>query len=414
MKDVVVIGAGLIGCSAALNLAKKGFRVQIIDSAEPGSGCSFGNAGIIAIDHMVPLASPQTVAGIPRMLLHANSPLRLRPLGIPRMTPWMWRFVRQASPRNYARNTTSLASLVTVAKNGWQRLIEFGEIPAELFRDTGALYVYEKPETNAVRRQLIETLDRFHVEYQEMGADEIRARYLPSLTAKISHGRFIRGMASVTNPQRIVQCLFEAARAAGVTFFQARVEGVSVKPDGKVTVQAGAEKIIANKVLISAGALSGKLIGRLGTKVPLTKERGYHVELDALPADQLEIPVSFVEAGFTCNPMSTGIRLAGTVEFGGSEKPDWRRADMLVKEFSRMFSGAAPQESSRWFGDRPTFPDYLPMIDELSTARNVYVATGHQHLGLTLAPITGELVAQMMAGDTTAVDLSPFRANRFK
>lgn len=413
MKDVVVIGAGLIGCSAALNLAKKGFRVQIIDSAEPGSGCSFGNAGIIAVDHVAPLASPRTVAGIPRMLVHANSPLRLRPQGIPRMTPWMWKFVRQASPRNYARNTTSLASLVTVAKNGWRRLLESGEIPAKLFRDIGALYVYEKPETNAARRQLIDTFDRFQVEYQELGADEIRAMYLPSLKAKISHGRFMPEMASVANPHRIVQSLFEAARAAGATFIQFRVEGISVKPDGTVTVQAGAEKISADKVLIAAGALSAKLIERLGIKVPLTNERGYHVELEAPSADQLKIPVSFVEAGFTCNPMSEGIRLAGTVEFGAGKKPDWRRADMLVREFSRMFSGAAPKESSRWFGDRPTLPDYLPMIDELPTARNVFVATGHQHLGLTLAPITGELVAQMMAGAPTTVDLSPFRANRF-
>jgi D-hydroxyproline dehydrogenase len=123
--------------------------------------------------------------------------------------------------------------------------------------------------------------------------------------------------------------------------------------------------------------------------------------------------VSFMEAGFTCNPMSQGIRLAGTVEFGGGDKPDWRRAEMLVSEFGRLFSRTTPKASSRWFGDRPTLPDYLPMIDELPTARNVFVATGHQHLGLTLAPVTGELIAQLISGVPTAVDLAPFKATRF-
>ncbi len=329
------------------------------------------------------------------------------------MTPWMWKFVRQASPANYARNTVSLASLVTVAKAGWRRLLESGEIPKELFRDIGALYVYEQPEDNKAREQLIDVLDRFGVEHRELNADQVRANYLPSLKAKISHARYMPGMASVTNPQRVVQSLFGAARSAGVAFRQARVEGFSLGPDGRVTVHAGAGTTTVDKVLVAAGALSAKLIEPLGTSIPLTNERGYHVELKEPSADQLKVPVSFVEAGFTCNPMSTGIRLAGTVEFGGGEKPDWRRADMLVREFTRMFSGASPKESSRWFGDRPTLPDYLPMIDEIPAARNVFVATGHQHLGLTLAPVTGELVAQMIAGAPTAVDLSPFRANRF-
>jgi D-hydroxyproline dehydrogenase len=413
MKDVVIIGAGIIGCSAALNLARSGFRAHIIDSSGPGSGCSFGNAGLIAVDHVAPLASPQTVAGLPRMLLQRNSPLRLNTQGIPRMTPWMWKFVRQASSSNFARNTTSLASLVTVAKAGWRRLLDSGEIPRGLFRDIGALYVFEQAEDERTRRQLVDALDRFGVEHQDVTADEVRARYLPALKARISHGRYIPGMASVTNPQQIVQSLFDAARAAGVTFAQARVEGVSPESDGRIAVYAGGTKTVADKVLIAAGAHSAKLMEPLGIKVPLTNERGYHVELEQPSVDELKVPVSFMEAGFTCNPMSQGIRLAGTVEFGGGDKPDWRRADMLVSEFGRLFSGTTPKASSRWFGDRPTLPDYLPMIDELPTARNVFVATGHQHLGLTLAPVTGELIAQMISGVPTAVDLAPFKATRF-
>lgn len=413
MKDVVVIGAGLIGCSAALNLAKRDSerRSWTVPSLDRVVRSAMQGSSPWTTWRHWPVLKLSRVSR--ECFLQQNSPLRLNTQGIPRMTPWMWKFVRQASPANYARNTVSLASLVTVAKAGWRRLLESGEIPKDLFRDIGALYVYEQPEDNKTRDQLIDVLDRFGVEHRELNADEVRANFLPSLKAKISHARYMPGMASVTNPQRVVQSLFEAARSAGVTLRQARVEGISLEPDGRVTVHAGAGTTTVDKVLVAAGALSAKLIEPLGTSIPLTNERGYHVELKEPSADQLKVPVSFVEAGFTCNPMSTGIRLAGTVEFGGGEKPDWRRADMLVREFMRMFSGASPKESSRWFGDRPTLPDYLPMIDEIPTARNVFVATGHQHLGLTLAPVTGELVAQMIAGAPTAVDLSPFRANRF-
>jgi D-amino-acid dehydrogenase len=413
MEDVVVIGAGIIGTSAALNLARRGMRVRIVDSAPPGTGCSFGNAGLIAVDHVAPLASPDTIAGLPRMLLRADSPLRLHKRSLPRMAPWLLEFIAQAQRPRFRRNTRALASLVTSAAQAWRRLLD-SHIGAGLYRDVGSLYVFEQPVARATERAQLELLERHGVRYANLTADQVRRDYLPSLTPRISHARYFPGMASVTNPQQVVERIFDAALAAGATFTKAAVDALCTLPDGRIAITLNGNTQTADKVLIAAGSRSADLAQQLGAKIPLTNERGYHVQLAAPSCDTLRVPVSFVERGFTCNPMAQGIRLAGTVELGARGAPDWRRAELLATQFRTLFPGvAAPQVESRWYGERPTLPDYLPMIGAMPGARNAFVATGHQHLGLTLGPLTGELVAQLMARVAPAVDLAPFRIDRF-
>ena len=413
MEDVVVIGAGIIGACAALNLAQCGMRVHIVDSAPPGSGCSSGNAGLIAVDHVAPLASPDTIAGLPRMLLRRDSPLRLHKRSVPRMAPWLLEFVAQAQRPRFRRNTRALASLVTVAAHAWRRLLD-RHIATGLFRDIGSLYVYEQPVAASTERAYLDLLERHGVRYENLTAEQVRRDYLPSLTPHISHARYFPGMASVTHPQQVVERIFEAALAAGASFTRAAVESLRALPDGRIGVTLNGETRTVAKVLIAAGSRSAELASQLGASIPLTNERGYHVQLAAPSQDTLRVPVSFVERGFTCNPMAQGIRLAGTVELGARGTPDWHRADLLATQFQTLFPGAsAPQVASRWYGERPTLPDYLPMIGEIPGVRNVFVATGHQHLGLTLGPLTGEFVAQLMARVAPAVDLAPFRIDRF-
>ena len=413
MEDVVVIGAGIIGACAALNLAQCGMRVHIVDSAPPGSGCSSGNAGLIAVDHVAPLASPDTIAGLPRMLLRRDSPLRLHKRSVPRMAPWLLEFVAQAQRPRFRRNTRALASLVTVAAHAWRRLLD-RHIATGLFRDIGSLYVYDQPVAASTERAYLDLLERHGVRYENLTAEQVRRDYLPSLTPHISHARYFPGMASVTHPQQVVERIFEAALAAGASFTSAAVESLRALPDGRIGVMLNRETRTVAKVLIAAGSRSAELARQLSANIPLTNERGYHVQLAAPSQDTLRVPVSFVERGFTCNPMAQGIRLAGTVELGARGTPDWHRADLLATQFQTLFPGAsAPQVASRWYGERPTLPDYLPMIGEMPGVRNAFVATGHQHLGLTLGPLTGELVAQLMARVAPAVDLAPFRIDRF-
>lgn len=413
MEDALVIGAGIVGSAAALNLVARGFRVHIVDRAEPGLGCSFGNAGLIAVDHVAPLASPDTLAGVPGMLLRPDGPLKLHKRSLPRMAPWMLEFASQSRPSKFRSNTEALASITTMAARAWGRLLERGLVN-DLFRDIGALYVFEKPADASVERRQLQMLDHYGVTYSTLTAQQVRDRYLPTLTPDISHARYFPGMASVTNPALIVKRLFDAAIEAGAKFTRSPVLGIQTQSDGRIRVRIGEHDTIVDKLLIAAGAQSAALTQRLGLKIPLTRERGYHVQLAQPAKEVLKVPVSFVERGFTCNPMQEGIRLAGTVELGPPDEPDWRRADILAKHFAALFPrDATPEIASRWYGDRPTLPDYLPMIDELPAAPNVFIATGHQHLGLTLGPLTGELVSQLMARKVPSVELKPFRADRF-
>jgi D-amino-acid dehydrogenase len=167
-----------------------------------------------------------------------------------------------------------------------------------------------------------------------------------------------------------------------------------------------------DRLVLAAGAGAGELAARLGAHAPLTRERGYHAML-APEALALELPVTFAERGFVATPMSGGIRLAGTVELGAGKAPDWRRAAILLDHVRALF-GREFEATSRWFGDRPTLPDYLPMIGPAPRAGNAVLALGHQHLGLTLAAVTARLVAALVAGAPPMLDLAPFRTDRFR
>lgn len=413
MEDIIVVGAGIIGASAAYRLTQAGLRPLVIDAAAPAHGCSFGNAGLIAVDHVAPLASPETMRGVARMLLDPSGPLRLHARALLSMAPWMLRFALAARPNTFARNTAALASLVTHAGDAWQRLVD-ARIVADLYRDIGALYVYEKPVEASAQRKQCALYEKYGVQYQDLTPSQVRERYLPALTPNVSHARYFPAMASVADPLRVAERIFDAARAAGAVFMQAEVTALHAMADGSIRVQMGADERRARKVVLCAGARTASLARMLGRKIPLTAERGYHVALAAPRPDTLHVPVSFVERGFTCNPLAAGIRLAGTVELGARGGPDFSRADILATHFARLFPGAqAPQVESRWYGDRPTLPDYLPMIGALPGLPSVVVATGHQHLGLTLGPLTGELVAALISGAPPGVDLAPFGVGRF-
>ncbi len=413
MDDVILIGAGIIGASTAYNLAKRGRRVRLIDRDAPGNGCSFGNAGLIAVDHVAPLANPDTLAGVPRMLLESDGPLKVRKLGALRMLPWMLRFAAQSRPRAFERNTRALASLITRAGDAWARTVaEVGL--QDLYRDVGSLYVYEKPVDAQAERRSLALLDEHGVQYETLDANAVRRAYLPALSERVSHARYFPRMASVASPQRVVERLSEAAARLGVRYTRSDVTALRLRSDGLIEVATDEKKYPAKHVVICAGVGSAALLKMLGHDIPLTKERGYHVQLRTPDTSAFRVPVSFVERGFTCTPMAQGLRLAGTVELGAGASPDWRRADILASHFAELFPQAGePSVATRWVGDRPTLPDYLPMLGSVPGIANAFVATGHQHLGLTLGALSGELMSQLVTRESMAVDLTPFRTDRF-
>ncbi len=408
MGSVAIIGAGIIGMATARALQRHGHAVTVFDPEPPGTGCSFGNAGHIALDHIRPLARPDVLLSLPKLLLDPLGPLCLKPAGLPRLLPWMAHFAVAALPQRVAAGTTALAGLLALADAAWRTEIEASSL-ALLFRRKGSLVVYERSPAEGAAEAKILTA---HGVRAEMLSAEEAARRVPGLAVPITGGRFHPDAYHTVDPHGLVLAMSRRLAGDGGRIERAAVTGFDIA-DGLIrALHIGGLRSSFDHVVLAAGASAGSLAAQLGARAPLTRERGYHLMLKPNSLE-LDLPVTFAERGFVATPMSAGIRLAGTVELGAGAKPDWRRAEILFKQAGTLFGRHSLTGTTRWYGDRPTLPDYLPMIGPAPRAKNAVLALGHQHLGLSLAAVTGKLVAEIIAGQPSAVPLAPFRANRF-
>ncbi|MEN5241180.1 FAD-dependent oxidoreductase [Pseudomonas atacamensis] len=394
--DIAVVGAGIIGVACALRLARQGLRVVVIDQQEPGHGASFGNAGHLATEQVFPIADVSILKRLPAMLMDPMGPLRLDWKYLPRALPWFTRLLLNLRPEPFQKTVAGLRALNESSLDAWQRLLSDIQRP-DLLKVDGSLLVFETPES----RQAIEALQaRLHqqqvpVDYWQAGAIRETA---PQLSEKIQGGLFFPRTGHFLDPYRVVCALVEAARSSGVSFLQQQVQGGYVQENGVLLIM-GNGGVTASRVLLACGAHSAKLTAALtGKQVPLDTERGYHL---MLPHEhgRLPFPVTSLERKFIMTPMREGLRLAGTVEFAGLERPaNMARAWQLQRLSQGLFrhdlkaDGATP-----WMGFRPSLPDSLPVIDQVCAGK-VLLAFGHQHLGLTQAAVTAEMIGQMVSG----------------
>jgi glycine/D-amino acid oxidase-like deaminating enzyme len=408
---VAVIGAGVVGVACARALQRTGQRVVLFDPQPAGALCSRGNAGHIALDHIRPLARPDIVAAVPRMLLTSRAPLILRWRGLPSMTPWLTRFARAAlSPPRVAAGTVALTTLLATALGDWQAELQQSKLSAML-RQEGALNMIETPAGAADAAAEGRILTAHGVNFQDLSAADVK-EHLPGLVTEPLAGRLFPQAAHVVDPFRLVQTLAERFVADGGEIVAAPVTGCR-RANARIVALAtpGGEHPVS-AVVMAAGLASRSLARQLGIWLPLTAERGYHAML-ALDSIPVRLPTTFNERGFVLTPMADGIRLAGTVEFGAAGRaPDWARADILVDHIRRLF-GTEVETISRWHGDRPTLPDYLPALGRAPDTPNLMIATGHQHLGLTLAAVSARIMAALVTGQPAGIDLSPFDPGRF-
>ncbi|PNG45493.1 FAD-dependent oxidoreductase [Pseudomonas asplenii] len=391
--DIAVVGAGIIGVACALRLARQGLRVVVIDQQQPGHGASFGNAGHLATEQVFPIADASILKRLPAMLMDPMGPLRLDWKYLPRALPWFTRLLLNLRPTPFQNTATGLRALNESSLEAWQRLLADIQRP-ELLKIDGSLLVFERPES----RQAIQALQaRMHqqqvpVDYWQAAAIRDTA---PQLSEQLQGGLFFPRTGHFIDPYRVVCELVEAAKASGVSFVQQQVQGGYVQEHG-VSLITGSAGLTASRVLIACGAHSAKLTAALtGKKVPLDTERGYHLMLPQ-EHDRLPFPVTSLERKFIMTPMSEGLRLAGTVEFAGLEKPaSMERAWQLHRLSQGLFrKDLSAEAATPWMGFRPSLPDSLPVIDQVCEGK-VLLAFGHQHLGLTQAAVTAEMVVRM-------------------
>ena len=410
-KTVAVIGAGVIGTSCALWLQIKGFSVILIDPERPGSGTSSGNACTIADYACVPVNSPGIFKRMPSLLFSKNSPLTVDPGYTFRHLPWMLKFLANCTPAKTARITRILGKLLQKTYTGLDPLIELSG-SQQLLSQQGCMYVYQSEREFENARPANQPRRDQGAEFTELTAGEI-GELEPGIKMPFERGLLFEKATQVLNPQSLTNRYMDCFLAKTGRYVKQRALHVEHEKDSVVIHLDNGEKLGADRVVIAAGAYSREITGTGAHRLPLDTERGYHVQYAGMQS-LLNRPVSWNEAGFYATPMDEGLRIAGTVEIAGyGEKMNQRNLDYLSRKGEEMFD-LRGQQKQEWLGFRPTFPDALPAIGYSPHSEYVLFAFGHQHLGLTLAGITGKLIAELLNREELSHNIAPFNPNRFR
>ena len=410
---VIVIGAGIVGICTAIELRRRGREVLVLDRVEPGHGCSFGNAGILAAQAVVPVALPGLLKQLPKMLLGRDSPLRLRWGALPHTAPWLWQTVRLADAPRVRRVAVAMKALYGSTVERHRALAAEAGVP-ELVREAPGLYVHRDPAAIDLAHGLAWQLRQAHGAQVELLEGAALHDAEPALSPVYRRGVRMGPMGHTVNPLRLVQAYATLLQRLGAQVQLAEVRAVRpAGADGLATVQTESGTLKAQAVVVAAGAWTPTLLRPLGLPLPLVAERGYHLTFSD-PGLSLNHVVSEIGTHVACTSMETGLRIAGTEEIGlPDQPPDWRRAELLQGQLATLFPQARLAHSSRWMGPRPGLPDSLPAIGAVPGAAGVFVAAGHGHLGLTGAPHTGELMAMLVCGQAPNLDLSAYAPGRF-
>ena len=415
VKRVAVIGAGIVGICAASYLQRDGHRVSIIDPNEPGQGASFGNAGAFNASSVTPVAMPGVIWNVPGWLFDPLGPLALRWSYLPIVAPWLIRFIRAGTPEKIHAQARALRPLVGATLDALIPLIR--DAGAEdLLHRFGHLYVYRSAQGLQKDRQAWELRRENGVETEEFDADELR-QLEPTLSRDYVRGILVRENGHTSNPLGLVQRLFEHVLRSGGELQHARATGFRLDGRRLAAIRTDQGEVVADAAIVCAGAWSKPLAAALGDRIPLESERGYHLMIRD-PEVMPRIPTADADGKFVATPMATGLRFAGTVELAGlSAPPDWRRARILLEQGRRMLPGLAADHAeervSVWMGHRPSLPDSLPALGTSHATPDVIYAFGHGHVGMTAAPMTGKVVADLVAGRPPSIDIAPFAPGRF-
>ena len=412
MSSTAVVGAGIIGATIAYNLQRRGVNVTLVDRGAPGMGASYGNMASVAVTEFMPASRPGVWAQMPKWLLDPEGPGRIRPTYMPKLVPWFLRFLAASRPTKLRELEAAGAALCGRVYEDLNALLKETELTHMLGAE-GCLSLYADEAEFRADRDHIETLQRFGFRHEVMGGNAIRDLE-PALTTKIAKAVLFPDNRSVSDPYRLVTALAGKFQALGGRLETGEVVGFD-ETGGSVShlCLSDGRKLEVDRVVLAAGAFTGRLSRLLGEPIPLETERGYHTQIMA-PGIALRHSLIWPARAFMVTPTAGGIRVGGTVEMAGLDAPpDYRRAKVLVKRAKEALPDLKAEETSEWMGHRPALPDTVPIIGASARRRNVFYATAHGHLGLTYAATTGRLIADLVMGAPPPIDLEPYRVDRF-
>ncbi|MEO0544210.1 MAG: FAD-binding oxidoreductase [Pseudomonadota bacterium] len=411
-KKVIIVGAGIVGVSAAIWLQREGHEVVLIDKAGPGEGASHGNGGILASCSIVPVTGPGLVSKAPRMLLDPNQPLFVKWRYLPKLMPWLVRYLSHANKADTQRIASALAPIIGDSLNDHLALAT--RTRAEKWiTPSDFLYMYND------RRHFHDdaftwSLRKAHgFDWEELEGDAFK-QYDPAFADDQGFAAKLPGHGHITDPGRYVKDLAAHVESQGGGIIHSEVVGF-VRENGAVTgVLVGGDAIACDEVIIAAGARSKPLCKQLGLDIPLESERGYHLEL-VEPNMMPRAPVMVSSGKFVVTPMDGRLRLAGIVEYGGLEaKASRGPLKLLRQKIQSVMPGLAWGETVEWMGHRPVPADSIPLIGKVPGTSNAWLGFGHHHIGLTGGPKTGRILSQLAAGKKPNIDLTPYAPSRFQ
>ena len=411
-KTVAIIGAGIVGVSTAVWLQRNGHDVILIDRKDPGEEASHGNGGILASCSVVPVTTPGLIYKAPRMLFDPDQPLFLKWGQLPRLAPWLLRYLRRANADDAAETSRALMPIIGDSLADHQALAE--GTGAEAWVHPGDyLFIYR---------------DRAHFEGDAFGWklrreagfewEELEGEAFKDYDPVFSddHGFAIRlpNHGRITDPGRYVKALAAHVEKNGGRILKGDVEGIRRENGSATGVRVGGETIACDAAVVTAGVWSRELVGALGINVPLETERGYHVEFHGASVTPRS-PVMIASGKFVITPMEGRLRAAGIVELGSIDAPPSRAPfALLKKQVQAALPGLSWEGETEWMGHRPAPADSIPVIGEAPDVKGAFMGFGHHHVGLTGGPKTGRLLAQLVSGRTPNIDMSAYAPARHR
>jgi len=417
-EHVVIIGAGIIGAASAFHCLDAGLQVTLIEPETPGASqaSSYGNAGWLSSHSVLPPASPGIWKQLPSWLADPLGPLSVRWRYFPRALPWLIRYLAAAwTYPKIERTAHALRSLLTGAPELHQHMAQQAGV-GELIARSGLLHAFLSREHFLLDAKAWAIRRKEGITWQELDAVAL-AKLEPDLDPKYTFGVFVAETGSCRNPGAYTAALIRHAQTRGATLLHARATGFRIENGSLEAVLIEGGEVLCDKAVIAVGARSKAFAAMAGDHVSLETERGYHAvvtDVDVGP----RVPTMFADCKVIVTQMNQGLRVAGQVEIAeADDTPNWRRAEILRDHLLALYPALprdfAPEQIQIWMGRRPSTPDGLPCLGLASGCSDVIHAYGHGHIGLVSSARTGRIVAQLAAGHTPEIDLSPFSPTRF-
>ena len=411
MKTIIVIGAGIVGVSTAIWLQRSGFKVTIIDQKGPATGASHGNAGILAASSIIPVPNPSLIKKLPFYLLSKDSPVFFKMSYLPKMFPFLMSYLSKSNLREVNKYAERMTPLIfdTVCQH---KSLAKGTGAEKFISYQDYCFGYETEENFLNDKKVWKLRQKHGLPFEVVNGNEF-SNFDPFYKDLFDVIVKCKNHGKINDPGLYVKTLCDHFLSQGGELIISKVNDISSKNLNDVIVKIESDTLIANKIVVATGAWSKKILKKFKIKMPLESERGYHVEY-VEPNFYPKVPMMLTSKKFVITPMDGRIRVAGLVEFAGlktlKRKPP---LNLLKNKIKDLFPNLKCKEKIEWLGHRPALVDSLPMLGYLDKNKQILVAFGHQHLGLTAGAKTGRIVSDLIIGNDIKLKISNYRPNRF-